>query len=60
VCHVHLPQLLFHLRVGGGKESATPLLLEASHLMLFGAFWWMVLAITITGEQREEDAYISL
>ncbi len=46
----HLLQLLFHRKAGSGKASATPLLLEASHLMLFGALWWLVLAITITGE----------
>ena len=44
-------QLLFHLRATG-KDAATPLIPAASQLALFGAFWWMVLAITITGENK--------
>ncbi len=48
---LRLLQVLFHLKAGKGKEGAAPLLVEASHLSLFAAFWWMVLSITITGEE---------
>lgn len=35
---------------GAGKAKPTPLIIEAGHLSLFAAFWWMTLAITITSE----------
>lgn len=35
---------------------AKPLILESSHLSLFGAFWWMVLAITITQRGKQAAA----
>ncbi|GAB4822845.1 hypothetical protein N2152v2_009891 [Parachlorella kessleri] len=53
-----IPTLLFHLRATG-KDASTPLIPAASHLALFGAFWWMVLAITITarGNQASDAGY---
>ncbi|GAB4822846.1 hypothetical protein N2152v2_009892 [Parachlorella kessleri] len=53
-----MPTWLFHRQVRG-KDHNSPLMLEACQLALFAAFWWMVLAITITarGKQASDAGY---